>query len=105
MEPEPAGSERPEPNDAGSSLRSVLAGALAFLGSLFLGLALTFLVVRAISPEHPHPTEAYEGFGDAMMALFHFAFGAVLSLIASMIVAGIVAAHVARRGRRRGGRG
>lgn len=99
MEVEPEGSAPPPSSGAKPSRRPVLAGALAFLGSLGLGLALTVLVVRAIPPKVPNPTEAYEGFGDAVMASFELAVGAALSLVVSMIFAAAVAARVAGRGR------
>lgn len=71
---------------------SVAAGLLAFAGTLAAGLAVTLLIVRAIPPEVPHPTEAYEGFGDAMTALFRFYLGAVLSLLVAS-AAGLLAGN------------
>jgi hypothetical protein len=78
-------------------LLSALAGVLAFLGSLAVGLVMTVIVVRSIPPTVPNPTEAYEGFGDYMMALFRFLFGALISFMVAVGVALVVAACVARR--------
>jgi hypothetical protein len=79
---------------------SVAAGALAFAGSLFAGLVVTLLVVLAIPPEVPHPTEAYEGIGDALMAMFYFGIGAMLSLCVAFSVGIAAGAHVASQWRR-----
>src|SRR5581483_5588079 len=54
------------------------AGLLAFAVTLAAGLVVTVLVVRAIPPEVPHPTEASGGFGDAMLALIRVYIGAGL---------------------------
>jgi hypothetical protein len=64
---------------------------LAFLGTLVLGLVVTVLVVRSIPPEVPHPTEAYEGFGDAVTAAIHLFIGTLLSFLIALIVACFVA--------------
>ena len=77
--------------------RAVLAGTLAFLPCMGLGLVLTVLIVCTIPPKVPNPTEAYEGFGDAMMAIFYLAVGAAISLLLSTSVAAAVAARVIRR--------
>jgi hypothetical protein len=67
------------------AVAAVTAGLLAFAGTLAAGLAVTVLIVRAIPPAVPNPTEAYEGFGDAMMAQFRFCMGAGLSLLVACI--------------------
>jgi hypothetical protein len=79
----------PDPRTA-----SCLWPVLAFLGSLALGLALTVVVIRSIPPEVPNPTEAYEGFGDAVMAMVLLVFGAVVSILVALVVAIIVAVRV-----------
>jgi Na+/proline symporter len=82
----------------GAYNRSLLAGCvwpiLAFLGSLALGLAATILIVRAISPTVPHPTEANEAFANGIEALMRFVFGAIVSFVAAFLIAAVVAARV-----------
>jgi flagellar biosynthesis protein FliR len=68
-----------------------LVPTVAFFGSLAFGLVVTVLVVRAIPPEVPHPTEAYEGFGDAVTTLFNLIIGAALSILAALFTAIFVA--------------
>lgn len=86
---------------AGSALPSrqvvaaVTAGGLAFAGSLTVGLGITVLVIWAIPPEVPNPTEAYEGFGDAVRALGLFGLGVILSLCAAVGVGFVVGERVA----------
>ncbi|MGH7169693.1 MAG: hypothetical protein ACRELF_00775 [Gemmataceae bacterium] len=74
-----------------------LAGALAFLPCMAFGLVLTVLVVGAVPPKVPNPTEAYEGFGETMTAFFYLAVGAAISLLISTSVAAAVATRVRRR--------
>lgn len=69
---------------------SVAAGLLAFAATFVAGVAITILIARAIPPEVRNPTEAYEGIGDAMMTVFRFYAGVVLSLFVASI-AGLVA--------------
>jgi len=76
--------------------RGVLAGTLAFLFCIGLGLTLTVLVIDTISPKVPNPTEAYEGFGETMMAVFYLAVGAAISLLISTSVAAAIAMRVRR---------
>jgi hypothetical protein len=71
-----------------------VAGLLAFLGSLVLGLVVTVLAIRPIPPEHPNPTEAYEGFGDYLQAKFWFEMGAGLSFVVAVLIGLMVAAWV-----------
>jgi hypothetical protein len=54
---------------------------------------MTVLVVRAIPPEVPHPTEAYEGFGDAVTSLTYLFFGVVLSILVALFTGIFVAVH------------
>jgi hypothetical protein len=84
-----------DPPDPGRQppLVGCLWPTVAFLGSLAFGLMVTVLVVRAIPPEAPHPTEAYEGFGDAVTALFGLFIGAVLSILVALFTAIFVAVH------------
>jgi ABC-type Fe3+ transport system permease subunit len=70
---------------------AILRGALAFFVTLAVGLALTAFVIRSIPPTVPHPTETYEGFGDALIATLFLYAGAALSLL----LAGLVSAWVA----------
>jgi hypothetical protein len=89
------GSESTAPRSSGAGcLWPVIAGLLAFLGSLVLGIALTVLVIRAIPPQVPNPTEAYEGFGDAMMAMLLFELGAGVSLMVAVLIGLAVAAWI-----------
>jgi hypothetical protein len=86
-------------DDSDTSHWPVIAATLAFFGSLALGLALTILIVRLIPATVPNPTEAYEGFGDAIMAENYLLIGVGLSLIGSISVAAAVGSLVARRKR------
>jgi len=61
-------------------------------------LALTVVVVRSIPPLVPHPTEAYEGFGDALATECRLVAGGALSVMVSLVVAGVVGAWFARQG-------
>jgi hypothetical protein len=79
------------------AVASVTAGFLAFVGTLATGVLVTVLIVRAIPPEVPHPTEAHEGFGDAMMALVRFCFGAGLSFLVACIVGLVTKSSLASR--------
>ena len=79
------------------AVASTAAGLLAFAGTLAAGVVVTVLIVRAIPPEVPHPTEAYEGFGDGMMALVRFCLGAGLSLIVACVVGVVTGSWVAAR--------
>jgi hypothetical protein len=63
-----------------------IAGLSGFLGSLVHGLALTVLVVRSIPPEVPNPTEAYEGFGDAMMRMIWLHLGSGASFLLALMI-------------------
>jgi hypothetical protein len=74
----------------------VVAGVLAFAGSWAVGLLATVGLVLAIRPEVP-PTEAYEGFGDAVRALFFFGVGAVLSLCVALVLGLMVGERMALR--------
>jgi hypothetical protein len=87
-------------DDSDSSHWPVIAAALAFFDSMARGLALTILVIRLIPAKVPNPTEAYEGFGDAIMLENYLLIGTGLSLIVSMSVAAVVGSCVARRKRR-----
>jgi hypothetical protein len=69
---------------------------LAFVGTLALGLVVTVLVVRSMR-EVPHPTEAYEGFGDAAVALLRLLFGAGLSILIALFTGIFVAVRVGRK--------
>jgi hypothetical protein len=85
----------------GTYSRSLLAGCvwptLAFLGVLALGLAATILVVRAIPPTVPQPTEANEAFANGIDALMHFIAGAIGSFAAAFFIGILVAARVNRK--------
>jgi len=76
---------------------SVVAGLLSFVGTLLVGLVVTILIIRAIPPDVPNPTEAYEGFGDAIKAMTYFGLGASLSLIIAGVVGMLVGEWVASR--------
>ena len=78
------------------AVASLVAGLFAFAGSLVTGLVVTALIVRAIPPEVAHPTEAYEGFGDAIMAIFRFAVGAALSVCVAFVVGLLTGERVAK---------
>lgn len=73
------------------------AGLVALAGTLVAGVAVTVLVVRMIPPDVPNPTEAYEGFGDALAALVRFYAGAVLSFVAACVVGVVTGDRVASR--------
>ena len=77
------------------AVASLAAGLLAFAGSLLAGLVVTILIVRAIPPEMSHPTEAYEGFGDALLAMFRFVIGATLSVSVAIVVGLLTGGQVA----------
>jgi uncharacterized membrane protein len=79
------------------AVASAAAGLVACMGSLLVGLALTALVVWAIPPAVPHPTEAYEGIGDALMAQLCFGIGAALSLSMALVIGIVVGQWVASR--------
>jgi hypothetical protein len=82
------------------SRRTVIAvavGLFAFVGSWAAGLLATVVLVWAIAPEVPNPTEAYEGFGDAVRTLFLFGVGAVLSLCAALVIGLMAGERVASR--------
>jgi hypothetical protein len=64
------------------------------VGTSALGLLVTVVVVRSVPPEVPHPTEAYEGFGDAVMAPFHMFVGVVVSILIALFTAILVAVRV-----------
>jgi hypothetical protein len=74
------------------------AGALlAFLGALLVGLTATVIIVRLIPPEVPNPTEAYEGIGDFVRAVFFLGIGALASLIAALFVGIAIGLRIAKR--------
>jgi len=75
-------------------LLAILAGLVAFGATLAAGVLVTYWVVRAIPPEVPHPTEAYEGFGDAMTAASRFFLGAGASFVFAAVIGFVVAAWV-----------
>ena len=75
-------------------LRSAIAGLVAFLGSLVLGIGLTVIAIRSIPPQVPNPTEAYEGFGDYMIAMLWFELGAGVSLAVAVLIGLAVAAWI-----------
>lgn len=81
------------------ALASTAAGFLAFAGTLVVGLALTILILCLIPRSVKHPTEAYEGIGDAIIAMLCLGFGAVISLCVALVV-GLIAGERAafRRG-------
>jgi hypothetical protein len=80
-------------------------GFLAFLGVLLAGLAATVVIVRQIPPEFPNPTEAYQGFGDFVRALFFLGIGAVLSFATALIAGVSLGMYIAiRHGRDAPGR-
>jgi hypothetical protein len=76
---------------------AIIAGFLAFLISLGILLGITILIVRAIPPRVPNPTEAYEGFGDAMIAGHYFLVGSLLSLPVAASIGATVAVWVVHR--------
>lgn len=82
----------------GRWLGALTAGLLAFVGSWVTGVVVTVLVIRQIPPEVPHPTEAYEGFGDAMRALVLFYLGAGMAFLVAVVVGVAVSTWVAYRG-------
>lgn len=79
------------------AVASVAAGLFAFAGTLVAGIAVTVLIVRAIPPEVPNPTEAYEGIGDAMLAQFWFYLGGGVSLFVACSVGVVTGSWVASR--------
>jgi hypothetical protein len=76
---------------------SMAAGLIAFICTFTAGVTVTVLIIRAIPPDEPNPTEAYEGFGDAVEALFRFFWGSGLSLLAACVVGLYTVTSVARR--------
>ena len=78
------------------AVASLAAGLLAFAGTLLAGLAVTIVIVRAIPPEAAHPTEAYEGFGDALMSLIRFVIGVTLSVSVAIVVGLLTGQSVAQ---------
>jgi hypothetical protein len=84
-------------------LWAVTAGLLAFVGSWLGCVVIVVLAIRQIPPDVPHPTEAYEGFGDAMRAVFLFYLGVGLSFLVAVVAGFVVATWVAYRGYSRGG--
>ena len=67
------------------AVASMVVGLLAFALTLATGLAVTILILLAIPPQVPHPTEAYEGFGDAVTALLRLILGASVSILVALI--------------------
>jgi hypothetical protein len=67
---------------------SLAAGFSAFAGVFLLGAFVTLTVVRLIPMEVPHPTEAYEGFGDYMRKMIYFWMGISVSTIVAGWVGG-----------------
>lgn len=76
---------------------SIAVGLVASAVSLLVGLGVTLLVIWLIPPIVPNPTEAYEGFGDAVLTFFYFGVGAVVSLCVAMCVGLLAGGHVASR--------
>lgn len=68
-------------------LWAVTAGALAFVATWAAGVAVTILVVLALLPNR---AEAYEGFGDGVLALFLAGAGAVVSCFGGVVVGATV---------------
>ncbi len=87
----------PRPS-VGRWLWAVTAGLLAFFGSWIGGVVAVVLAIRQIPPDVPHPTEAYEGFGDAMRAVFLFYLGTGLSFLVATVVGMAISVWVAYRG-------
>ena len=79
------------------ALASVTAGLLAFAGSLVLGLAATVLVIWLYLRSGPQPTEAHEGIGDALLALYFFYIAAAVWLCVAVSVGVVVGERVATR--------
>lgn len=75
----------------------ILAGFLGFLGSFVAGVVITVFIVWLIPPDVPHPTEAYEGFGDALRAMMIFGFGAVMSFIIAIPIGCQIGLRVSSR--------
>lgn len=78
-------------------MASVAVGFLAFAASLAAGLAATVLVISFIPPTVPHPTEAYEGVGDALMAQLYLAAGGGVSLLVASVVGMVAGDRAASR--------
>lgn len=76
---------------------AVTTGILAFFASWAAGVAITILIVRAIPPEVPNPTEAYEGFGDAIMGVFRFYVGTLISFVVAVVTGLLVSNWIAYR--------
>ena len=85
------------PPTTGRWFLAVIAGVLAFLACWAIGVGVTILIVRAIPPEVPNPTEAYEGFGDYMLATIRFFVGAVVSFVAAVVAGLLVSRRIAYR--------
>ena len=75
---------------------SFAAGIGAFAASFLIGIGATILCIRIGMPNSESQSDM-AGFGDAMMAFIHFAFGAVLSLMVASIVGMIVGSWVDSR--------
>jgi hypothetical protein len=80
------------------NVAAVVVGFLAFVGSLCVGLAATFCVIWATSPEYSHPTEAYETFGDYVIAMEKLACGATVAFSIAGIVGFAVGVRIASGG-------
>jgi len=62
-------------------VRTLIYSSLVFLVSLASGILITTLLILSIPLQVPHPTEAYEGIGDAMLITIVFNFGLILSFL------------------------
>ena len=79
-----------------STIISFAAGIGAFAASFLIGIGATILCIRIGMPNSESQTDM-AAFADGMMALFHFVFGAVLSLMVASIVGMIVGSWVDSR--------
>jgi hypothetical protein len=76
---------------------SAVSGLLAFAGTALVGFGLTVLILLVIPKQVPHPTEAHEGIGDALIAMAVLVAGGAVSLCVAAVVGIAVGSYAAAR--------
>ena len=81
----------------GGRLWPAAAGLLAFFASWAVGVGITILVIRALSPKVGHPAEANEGLDDFVTAMLRLALGIGVSFAVALVVGVVVSSRAASR--------
>lgn len=76
---------------------SAAAAIFAFASVFSTSMSIVFLVIWMIPPAVPHPTEAYEGIGDALILHAILTGGAVISFCLAIVAAFIAYLWMASR--------